>query len=205
MDEHHRRAGPGFLVIQRDAVIGALLMVILVAATALGICTIELGDDPAQLLRDFDSSRQDALDRFLTQVVEDQSLMSQLSPDVMELFDTLCPDRPGVRYASVVTMSARPRWRSIPDAGLRVADQASRAVYTRLHDLAARSGRWAGAETLALVAQAPGADPQDPPTADRSDGIVPTWSQPYISAAPSSCCASTTRTAPSGSSSTARS
>lgn len=134
-----------------------------------------------QLLRDYDSTRQDALDRFLTQVVEDQSLMNQLSPDVMELFDALCPDRPGVRYASVVTMSARPHWRSIPDAGLRVADQASRAVYTRLHLLAARAGRGGSqaGEALALVGQAPGANPQDAPTADRSDGIVPTWSQPY--------------------------
>jgi hypothetical protein len=56
-----------------------------------------------QLLGDFSSERRDAVAKFLSDVGNDTSLIPQLTPEGIDLFNASTVDRPGVRYGSVVT------------------------------------------------------------------------------------------------------
>lgn len=131
----------------------------------------------AQLLSDFSSERQRELSTFLGQVVADQSLIAQLTPQGMDLFNAGVPDRPGISYGSVVTRARPPSWRSRMATGLDPYAQATHAIYAFLHGRAAVPGLFPGvsdAHRLELArayggGMLPGA----------SDGIVPTASQPW--------------------------
>jgi len=129
------------------------------------------------LLEDFSVGRRRAVKALLRDVVRDQALLLQLTPEAMDLFDAAVRDRPGVRYGCVITQAARPGLRSTLAAGLDPAAQATHAIYAALHRLAgATPARRAPALTPAAVRtlrNALGAVPSEA----ANDGIVPTRSQ----------------------------
>ena len=90
------------------------------------------------LLRDFDSERREDLVDFFGQISAEQSLVTQLTPDAMDLFNASAADRRGVRYGCVLTMAPPPRLLSQLRLGLRPTDHAMYALYRTLHQLTAR-------------------------------------------------------------------
>lgn len=130
------------------------------------------------LLSDFSPERRKAVQAFFTEVGGDQSLILQLTPDAMDLFNASTGDRPGVAYGSVLTCGREPSLGSVIDVGLHPYAQATRTIYSLLHG---RTG------SLPI-------DPQKLPTehTDRvrvifgklpepnaNDGVVPTLSQTW--------------------------
>ncbi|MCU0669533.1 MAG: triacylglycerol lipase [Myxococcota bacterium] len=131
----------------------------------------------ARLLEDFSVGRRRAVRSLLREVVLDQSLLLQLTPEAMEVFAAAVGDRPGVRGGSVVTQAAMPSLRSRIATGLDAGAQASYAIYGALHRLAAtvpRRNRVALSSASARVLRrAFGSEPG----VSANDGIVPTRSQ----------------------------
>jgi len=137
-----------------------------------------LFDDLSErLLGDFSATRRRAVARLLREVVEDQSLLLQLTPESMDLFNATVRDRPGVRHGSVVTRSRPPGLGTTLAAGIDPGAQAIHAIYGAIYRVSATTPR--AATPTADVAQrrtlrsAYGAVP----TARANDGIVPTRSQ----------------------------
>ena len=138
-----------------------------------------LGELFSRLLEDFSVGRRRAVRAVLREVVRDQSLMLQLTPEAMELFNASVLPRAGIRYGSVVTQGARPSLRGTVRAGLDPAAQVTHAVYAGLYQLNAsakkhRSRRLTPDQRRALKRAYGSA-----PTAAGSDGIVPTLSQTW--------------------------
>ena len=105
-----------------------------------------LFDDLSQrLLADFSVARRRAVARLLREVVEDQSLLLQVTPESMDLFNALVRDRPGVRYGSVVTRSRPPGIGTTLAAGIDPGAQAIHAIYAAIHRVSAL-----GTESLLL-------------------------------------------------------
>jgi hypothetical protein len=132
-----------------------------------------------RLLEDFTPGRRRAVRTLLRDVVRDQALMLQLTPEAMEVFNASVLQRPGIRYGAVVTQAARPSLLSTLGAGLDPAAQVTHGLYTALHQLIAAapgrvSPRLAPGPARALR-RAYGAMP--PP--DANDGLVPTLSQAW--------------------------
>lgn len=131
----------------------------------------------SRLLEDFTVGRRRAVRVLLRDVVRDQSLMLQLTPEAMEVFNPSVLPRPGIRYGAVVTQAVRPSLRATLGVGLDPAAQVTHAVYGALYQLNAtaprsRASRLTRSQTRALT-RAYGAIP----SADANDGIVPTLSQ----------------------------
>jgi len=130
-----------------------------------------------QLLADFSPGRRRAIGRFLGEVRSDQALLTQLTPEGMEVFNALARDRPGVRYGSVVTSARPPGMRSLLATGFDPAAQATHALYQALYRLAAsRTGREPPSLTRAQARTLARAYGQVPDAA-ANDGVVPTLSQ----------------------------
>ncbi len=133
----------------------------------------------SQLLGDFSDERRTELVRFLGDVGNDASLVPQLTPEGIELFNTTTRDRPGVRYGSVVTQSRQPSWRARLGAGLDPYAQVTHTVYSFLYGRTQRMPLTAvppcNQEQTTRLVEEYGAMPG--PRA--CDGIVPTRSQVY--------------------------
>lgn len=128
-----------------------------------------------QLLSDFSPERRTALVTFLAQVSNDQSLVTQLTPEGMDLFNAGVAAREGVRYGSVITQARPPTLRTLIATGLDPYAQATHQVYTFLH---ARAGIRAPKLSAAHEDALRHGFGIVPSTA-ASDGIVPTLSQPW--------------------------
>jgi len=133
----------------------------------------------SRLLEDFTVGRRRAVRALLGDVVRDQSLMLQLTPEAMEVFNSSVLPRPAIRYGAVVTQATPPSLRATLAVGLDPVAQATHALYSGLYQLNAtaptrRSLRLTSSQTRALT-RAYGATP----SADASDGIVPTLSQTW--------------------------
>lgn len=132
-----------------------------------------------QLLGDFSVDRREALSRFLGDVGKDTSLIPQLTPEGIDLFNAGCADRPGVRYGSVVTQARPPSLRARLAAGLDPYAQLTHTVYAFFYGQTQRMPLnkippHTPEQTAALV-HAYGALPGP----QACDGIVPTRSQVY--------------------------
>ncbi|MBN1207059.1 MAG: triacylglycerol lipase [Myxococcaceae bacterium] len=132
-----------------------------------------------QLLGDFSADRREAVSRFLGDVGNDTSLIPQLTPEGIDLFNAGCEDRPGVRYGSVVTQSRPPSLRTRLSAGLDPYAQLTHTVYSVFYGQTQRMPLnkipLHTAEQTAALVQAFGALPGP----QACDGIVPTRSQVY--------------------------
>jgi triacylglycerol lipase len=63
-----------------------------------------------QLFNDFTDARRADIIRFLEGVADDRSLVVQLSPDSLDLFNATTADPDGIDYGSVITRARRPGW-----------------------------------------------------------------------------------------------
>jgi len=139
-----------------------------------------------RLLADFSPARRRAVARLLDEVVRDQALMLQLTPEAMEVFDASVRRRTGVRYGSVVAQAAPPSLRSRIDAGLDPTAQVTRALYATLYGMAAATPRRQAPRLAAATTRALRRSYGVMPSVAANDGIVPTRSQvwgPVIHAA----------------------
>ncbi|MEZ4459558.1 MAG: triacylglycerol lipase [bacterium] len=128
------------------------------------------------LLDDFDAEREARVRSFLRLILEDRSLIEQLSPDSMVEFNATTPNRLGVRYGSVVMRAPTPGWDTTKAVGINPYHQATHLLYRGVQLLSVL-----GFEDPIL------AEEQDDamrvafgarPTPSDSDGIVPTLSHP---------------------------
>ncbi|MEO0815517.1 MAG: alpha/beta fold hydrolase, partial [Myxococcota bacterium] len=129
-----------------------------------------------QLLADFSKERRDALQDFLGQVSSDQSIIPQLSPESLELFNARASDREGVRYGSVVTRGRAPNLRTRLRLGPNPYNQVTYLVYQWLHRQTRRfqaqhAPRLTPEQRIRLTMNFRGM-----PQPSDNDGIVPTLS-----------------------------
>lgn len=129
------------------------------------------------LLSEFSEDRRAMVQAFFSDVGADQGLLSQITPDGMDLFDATAPDRDGVRYGCVVTRGRRPSLTDPLLAGLTPTAQAMSAMYGSCWMIASRmTGAHVPpvpAATLEELVRAWG----DAPEPSDNDGMVPTLSQ----------------------------
>lgn len=129
------------------------------------------------LLADFDDARRKELEAHFVSIGEDRALLTQLTPEGIELFDATTPDRDGVRYGCVVTEAEKPTLLSTLGQGVSPYAQGSHALYHALWHLGARGDFKKAppldeAQVRHFVKELGAA-----PTAKSNDGIVPTQSQ----------------------------
>jgi hypothetical protein len=129
-----------------------------------------------QLLADFNPERRDQVRALLEEVERDQSLLTQLTVESMDLFNAAAGDRDSVSYGSVITQARQPNLATALEIGLDPVNQAQHAIYYSLHRLAGAQELWLPDEATlehfdAVFGEIP--DPAD------NDGIVPTLSQPW--------------------------
>ncbi|MED5371025.1 MAG: triacylglycerol lipase [Myxococcota bacterium] len=137
--------------------------------------SLELVDELyGTLLGQLSADRRQGLEQFLREVSEDQSLLTQLTPDAMELFNATTPDRAGVAYGSVVARARRPMKRDLALAVPRPYRTASQAIFRGFYALAARGEAQDIKPPVASVMLKQWADL---PRAQDNDGMVPTHSQ----------------------------
>jgi hypothetical protein len=132
-----------------------------------------------RLLADFSPTRRRAVARLLREVARDQSLLLQVTPESMDVFNSTVRVRPGVRYGSVVTRSRPPGLGTALAAGLGPGSQAIHAIYGAIHRVSSTTPR---AETPPLDAAQRRALRRDYgkiPSLRANDGIVPTRSQVF--------------------------
>jgi hypothetical protein len=131
-----------------------------------------------QLLDDLSADRRLAIHQLFQDVADDQALLDELTPELAQHFDAQVHDRPGVRYACVVTEARRPSVRTTLEHGLSPYAQASHAIYHALYRLTSRSPATVRVPTEALKAEHElVAALGDIPGPEDNDGIVPTLSQ----------------------------
>lgn len=130
-----------------------------------------------RLLADFSVGRRRAVQRLLVEVMNDQSLLTQVTPESMEVFNCAVRDRPGVRYASVATRARPPGVGSTLAAGLDPAAQAIHAIYQAIYRVTAEApageGQRLTRHNRRVLRLAYGSVPRG----RANDGIVPTRSQ----------------------------
>lgn len=89
-----------------------------------------------QVLRDFTPERRDEIARFFRQVENDQTLLVQLTPEGLDLFNAMAVEREGVRRGSVVAQARPPSLERNVDVGANPAHQAMYALYRGLYQIA---------------------------------------------------------------------
>jgi hypothetical protein len=130
-----------------------------------------------RLLADFSPRRRRAVARLLREVVEDQSLLLQVTPESMEVFNASVRDRPGVRYGSVVTRSRPPGIGTTLAAGIDPGAHAIHAIYGAIHRVSSNTPAAATARMDAAQQRALRRHYGKVPSTRATDGIVPTRSQ----------------------------
>jgi len=128
------------------------------------------------LLADFTPERRHAITQFLSDVREDQALLTQITPDAMEPFAATTRDRPGVAYGAVVTRATPPTLRSWTLPGLDPSAHVLHLIYRALHAATRDSDARLPALDPAAVQRLRAAYDTLPDPTD-NDGVVPTLSQ----------------------------
>lgn len=129
-----------------------------------------------QLLSDFNEERLDQVVELLTEVERDQSLLTQLTVETMDIFNAAAGNREGVRYGSIVTRAHKPSLSGSFEIGINPAAQAQHAFYYSLSRLA--SGYEFPEAQGPLKREMSKAFGKICDSMD-NDGIVPTLSQPW--------------------------
>ena len=130
-----------------------------------------------ELLSDFSDDRQREIREFFKEVGSDQSLIQQLMPAAMEVFNAVTRNDPTVRYGCVVAKARAPGVGSTLAAGLSAYAQSSHALYVAMWNLAARHAAdklpLPPVEHVRALQQAYG----EVPDLKANDGMVPVLSQ----------------------------
>jgi hypothetical protein len=124
-----------------------------------------------RLLEDFTVGRRRAVRKLLRDVVHDQALMLQLTPEAMEVFNASVLPRPGIRYGAS-SQAARPKLLLDARMGLDPAAQVTHAIYSALYRLIVRTGAPLAASHADQTRALQHAYQEMPSGAN--DGIVPT-------------------------------
>jgi len=133
-----------------------------------------------ELLEDFSPDRRQAVREFFEDVNADRSLLTQLTPDAISLFNAAAPNRDGVRYGSVVTCAPAPRLGAQLEIGLAPYPQATYALYRAMYRLAGSDAPPPEAGTLTSAQrERVNAELGRTPNAQDNDGVVPTLAQPW--------------------------
>lgn len=129
-----------------------------------------------KLFDDFDQERQDTIHAFLNEIKNDQSLVGQLTPGGIDLFNASCQDRDSIRYGSVIMKAREPGLDAVIDIGFDPYRQSSHLIYRFLKWVSTdEESQYPELSFLreAELKRAYG----EVPTALDSDGVVPTLSQ----------------------------
>ena len=132
-----------------------------------------------RLLEDFTVGRRRAVRQLLRDVVRDQALMLQLTPEAMEVFNASVLQRPGIRYGAVVAQAPRPSLLSTFHIGLDPAAQVTHALYGALYRLIAAAPGRVSPPLAPDQARALRRAYRAKPSPGANDGIVPTRSQAW--------------------------
>ncbi len=132
-----------------------------------------------ELLNDFSDERKDEIARLFDQMSDDQSLMTQLMPEAMDLFNASVSDRPGTTYGSVVTQGKKPSVQSRWSAGFSFNGHVMQSRYAWLYNRTGRMPVTAVPELTEQQSEALRHAYYDIPNAVANDGMVPTLSQPW--------------------------
>lgn len=153
---------------------------------AAGLFALPLGADKTagtlagqlyrQLLADFNAERRNQVVELLTEVGRDQSLLTQLTVETMDIFNAAAGDRDGVLYGSVVTRAHRPGLSTSRDIGLNPVAQAQHAFYYSLSRLASGYEFPTPREDIMPMFEKTFGEIS---SSLDNDGIVPTLSQPW--------------------------
>lgn len=130
----------------------------------------------SQLLNDFNDDRRAEVEALLEEVKSDQSLLAQLAPEPMDVFNAAAGNRRGVRYGSVVTMARPPGIETVGEIGLDASEQLQHILYFALHRLAAG---YSYPTPDPVHAEAMRRALGEIPDENDNDGIVPSLSQPW--------------------------
>lgn len=129
------------------------------------------------LLNDFGDAHEESVRNFLKHIRTDRSLITELAPARMANFEAAAPDRPTVRYGSVVMRTPKPGWKTMRASGFNPYDQATHVLYRGLHYLTSRSKKFGDLplehRNALFAAYGDLLGPKD------SDGVVPTYSHPW--------------------------
>jgi triacylglycerol lipase len=129
------------------------------------------------VLADLNDDTRASVDAFFRNVHQDRALLTQLTPEGIELLNAAVVDRPSVRYGCVVTCGRRPGLRGRAAVGLDPYAQLVYGIYQGAWKLSSRSSETElSAPSLtarAALHQALGFTPER----TDNDGLVPTWSQ----------------------------
>jgi len=132
-----------------------------------------------RLFTNFTPARRRSVRAMLNEIVDDQALMLQLTPEAMDVFNASVGRRPGVCYGSAITRAARPSLLTTIGAGFDPGAQVTRALFGVLYRLAAagpaRPSPRLPPEVARVLRDAYG----ETPSAEDNDGIVPTRSQAW--------------------------
>jgi len=90
----------------------------------------------AQVLRDFSPERRQQIEQVFAQVRRDQTLLVQLTPEGMDLFNALATERDGVRRGCVVAQAKPPSLGRQLAVGPNPTHQAMYSVFRALHTIA---------------------------------------------------------------------
>jgi hypothetical protein len=132
-----------------------------------------------KLLEDFTPGRRRSVRKLLRDVVRDQALMLQLTPEAMEVFNASVLQRPGIRYGTVVGQAAAPSLRATLDAGIDPAAQVTHALYSALYRLIEAAPLRVTPRLAPSQARALRRRYRALPSPVANDGIVPTLSQAW--------------------------
>lgn len=130
-----------------------------------------------ELLADFSPGRREEVQAFFTDVTGDLSLVAQVGPEAMDVFNVAVKDRSGVAYGCVLTCARPPNLKGRIDGGLSAWAQTTQTIYRVLHrrvsdhppHLLPKVGTQYAAKLLECYQRLPGGHDHD--------GIVPTRSQ----------------------------
>jgi triacylglycerol lipase len=128
-----------------------------------------------ELFKDFDRERQEVIREFLDSIRSDRSVIGQLTPGAIDLFNASTGNRDDVRYGCVVTRAAKLSVKGFRRLRLDPYAHASHTVFRLLQLLTSRNGDGPQprAEHLARLEEAYG----EVPSKRDNDGVVPTLSQ----------------------------
>lgn len=130
-----------------------------------------------QVLRDFDGHRQRELEAFFEATAADQTLLPQLTPESMDVFNLTTRIRPGIRHGCVVSRARPPRLRGTLAVGISPVGQAMYAIYQALYRIAATFPVHDIPPLTAAQSATLRASFGSLPAATDNDAIVPTLSQ----------------------------
>lgn len=89
-----------------------------------------------QVLRDFTAERREQLTSFFSLVENDQTLLVQLTPEGLDLFNAMATERAGVRRGCVVAQARPPSVAGNLSVGANPTHQAMYALYRGLYQIA---------------------------------------------------------------------